>query len=106
VSVSNRGGNGVVILEGGTLNLLGATGPESLDLETAEASIDFRGGAMTLPDTTQNIDHLNWAIGDGAINAYGGVGEIVIDPNETPGRLSVRGVHPLKPLPSDDGVSS
>ncbi len=73
---------------------------------TLHASIDFRGGAMTLPDTTQNIDHLNWAIGNGVIKAYGGVGEIVIDANETPCRLSVRGVHPLKPFPSDDGVSS
>jgi len=102
------GGNGVVILEGGTLNLLEATGPTSLhlDLETAEASVDFRGGAMTLPDTTQNIDHLNWAIGDGVIKAYGGIGEIVIDPNETPGRLAVRGVHPLKPSPADDSLAS
>ncbi len=102
------GGNGVVALEGGTLNLLEGTGPASLhlDLETAEASIDFRGGAMTLPDTTQNIDHLNWAIGDGVIKAYGGIGEIVIDPDETPGRLVVRGVHPLKPSPADDSLAS
>ena len=102
------GGNGVVTLEGGTLNLLAGTGPTSLhlDLESAEASVDFRGGAMTLPDTTQNMDHITWAIGEGVIKAYGGVGEVVIDSDETPGRLAVRGVHPLKPLPSDDGVSS
>ncbi len=100
------GGNGVVTLEGGTLNLLAGTSAQSLNLYTSEASIDFRGGAMTLPDTTQNIDHLNWAISDGVIKAYGGIGEIVVDPNETPGRLAVRGVHPLKPFPSDDGVSS
>ncbi len=102
------GGSGVVTLEGGTLNLLEGTSPTSLhlDLETAEASVDFRGGAMILPDTTQNIDHLNWAIGEGVIKAYGGIGEIVVDPNETPGWLAVRGVHPLKPFPSDDGVSS
>jgi hypothetical protein len=61
---------------------------------------------MTLPDTTENIEHLNWAIGNDVIKAYGGIGEIVIDANETPGWLAVRGVHPLKPLPSDDGVSS
>jgi T5SS/PEP-CTERM-associated repeat protein len=102
------GGNGVVTLEGGTLNLLEGTSPTSLhlDLESAEASVDFRGGAMILPDTTQNIDHLNWAIGEGVIKAYGGVGEIVVDANETPGWLAVRGVHPLKPFPLDDGVSS
>jgi len=102
------GGSGVVKLEGGTLNLLEGTGPSSLhlDLETAEASIDFRGGAMILPDTTQNIDHLNWAIGEGVIKAYGGVGEIVIGPDETPGWLAVRGVHPLAPSPTDDSLAS
>jgi len=31
---------------------------------------------------------------------------VVIDPNEQPGRLVVRGVHPLKPFPTDDGVTS
>ena len=100
------GGNGVVTLEGGSLNLLEGTSAQSLNLYTSEASIDFRGGAMTLRDTTQNKDYLNRAIGDGIIKAYGGVGEVVVDPNETPGWLAVRGLHPLKPLPSDDSVSS
>ncbi|MHC4728086.1 MAG: hypothetical protein ACYS17_12755, partial [Planctomycetota bacterium] len=102
------GGNGVVELEGGTLNLLEATGPESLhlDLDTAEHSIDFRGGAMILPNTTQNIDHINWAIGAGVIKAYGGVGEVVISPADTSGMIEVRGVHPFQPSPTDDGLSS
>lgn len=102
------GGNGVVELEGGTLNLLEGTSPESLhlDLETAEHSIDFRGGAMILPDTTQNNDQINWAVGAGVIKAYGGVGEIVVGPAETSGMIEVRGVHPLKPSPTDDGLSS
>jgi hypothetical protein len=102
------GGDGVVELEGGTLNLLEGTSPESLhlDLETAEHSIDFRGGAMILPDTTQNNDHVNWAIGAGVIKAYGGVGEVVIAPAETSGMIEVRGVHPLRPSPTDDGLSS
>jgi len=100
------GGNGVVELEGGTLNLLEGTSAQSLNLYTSKASIDFRGGAMTLRNTTENRDYLNRAIGDGIIKAYGGIGEVVIDPNETPGRLTVRGVHPLKPFPADDGVVS
>jgi hypothetical protein len=102
------GGNGVVELEGGTLNLLEGTGPESLhlDLETAEHSIDFRGGAMVLPDSTQNNDHINWAIGAGVIKAYGGIGEVVIGPAETSGMIEVRGVHLLQPSPTDDGLSS
>jgi len=102
------GGNGVVTLEGGSLNLLEGTSGDSLGihLETAEASIDFRGGALTLTDTAANRDSLDRGIGSGIIKAYGGVGEIIVDPNETPGRLLVRGVHPLKPFPSDDGLAS
>ena len=102
------GGSGFVELEGGTLNLLEGTGPESLhlDLETAEHSIDFLGGAMVLPDTTQNNDHINWAIGAGVIKAYGGIGEIVVDTDPILGRLTIRGVHPLKPFPSDDSLAS
>jgi len=100
------GGSGVVKLEGGSLNLLERTDANSLNLYTSEASIDFRGGVMTLQDTTANRENLSKAIGDGIIKAYGGVGEVVVDSDETPGRIIVKGVHPLKPLPSDDGVSS
>jgi hypothetical protein len=102
------GGNGVVELEGGVLNLLEGTGPESLhlDLDTAEHSIDFRGGAMVLPDSTQNNDHIDWAIENGVMKAYGGAGEIVIGPAATSGMIEVRGVHPLVPSPSDDGTAS
>jgi len=102
------GGNGVVTLEGGSLNLLEGTSPDSLGihLETAEHSIDFRGGVMTLRDTTANQDSLNRGVTNGIIKAYGGVGEIIIDPNETPGRIAVRGLHPLKPVPADDSTAS
>jgi len=100
------GGKGVVKLEGGSLNLLERTDANSLSVYISEASVDFRGGVMTLQDTTANRENLSKAIGDGIIKAYDGVGEVVVDPNETPGWLAVRGVHPLKPLPSDDGVSS
>ncbi len=100
------GGKGAVILEGGSLNLLEGTDANSLDVYTSEASVDFRGGVMTLQDTAANRENFSHAIRDGIIKAYGGVGEVVVDPNEKPGWLVVRGVHPLKPLPSDDGVSS
>ena len=99
------GGNGVVELEGGTLNLLGSTGLH-LDLATAEHSIDFLGGAMIVPDTTGNNNQINWAIENGVIKAYGGVGEVVVGPAETSGMIEVRGVHPFQPLPTDDGISS
>ena len=99
------GGNGVVELEGGTLNLLGST-VLHLDLDTAEHSIDFLGGAMVVPDSTQNNDQINWAIDNGVIKAYGGVGEVVVGPAGTPGMIEVRGVHPLLPSPTDDGIAS
>ena len=99
------GGNGVVELEGGTLNLLGST-VLHLDLETAEHNIDFLGGAMVVPDSTQNNDQINWAIDNGVIKAYGGVGEVVVGPAVTSGMIEVRGVHPFQPLPTDDGTAS
>jgi len=106
-------GNGFVELEGGSLNLLEGTDTTSLDLyaeetpaRTGTGSINFRGGTMTLRDTTENQDYLNRAIGDSKIKAYDGVGEVVVDPNETPGRIIIRGVHPLKPYPTDDGLAS
>ncbi len=100
------GGKGVVTLEGGLLNLLDGTNADSLDVYTSEASVDFRGGAMTLQDTTANRNNLSNAIGDDIIKAYGGVGEVVVNPDEEPGRIIVRGIHPLKPFPTDDGIAS
>jgi len=98
-------GSGFVELEGGTLNLLEGTNPQSLNLYTGKASINFRGGTMTLRNTPENRDCLNRAIGDGIIKAYRGVGKVVMDPNETPGRIVVRGLHPLNPYPRDDALT-
>jgi hypothetical protein len=99
-------GNGLVELEGGTLNLLEGTNPQSLNLYTGKASINFRGGAMTLRDTPENRSYLARGIGDSKIKAYDGVGQVVVDPNETPGRITVRGIHPLRPYPRDSGPVS
>ena len=99
------GGKGFVTLEGGTLNLLDGTNADSLDVYTSEASVDFRGGAMTLRDTAANNNILNNAVGDGIIKAYGGIGEVVVNPDTEPGRIAVRGIHPLKPSPTDDGIA-
>jgi hypothetical protein len=98
-------GIGVVTLEGGAVNLLEETDAQGLR-NTGNASVNFRGGLMTLRDTTANQTYLDTAINEGVVIAYDGLGEIVIDPNEKPGFLSIRGVHPLKPFPSDDGLSS
>jgi len=96
-------GTGVLTLEGGLINILEGTDSQGLRNTGANATVDFRGGTMQLRDTSANRTYLDTAIGAGVVNAYGGVGEVVVDPDETPGRLVVRGVHPLKPFPSDDG---
>ena len=68
------------------------------------ASINFQGGTLTFPDTPANQDSFNTAIGAGIVNAYEGYGQVVMDPNETPGVITVRGVHPLNPSPRDGAV--
>jgi len=98
-------GTGVVTLEGGAVNLLEETDAQGLRNTGDNASVNFRGGLMTLRDTTANQTYLDTAINEGIVIAYDGLGEIVIDPNEKPGFLSIRGVHPLKPFPSDDGLA-
>jgi hypothetical protein len=101
------GGNGTVTMEGGTLNLLDGTDPRGLNfLATAKSSINLSGGAITLRGTTNNRDYVNQNVASGIIKAYGGIGQVTVDPNEQPGRLVVRGVHPLKPSPSDNGTAS
>jgi hypothetical protein len=96
-------GTGVLTMEGGTINILEGTDAQGLRNTGENATIDFRGGTINLRDTSQNRTYLDTAISAGVVKAYGGVGEVVVDPNETPGTLVVRGVHPLKPFPSDDG---
>ena len=100
----NAAGTGVVTLEGGSINILEGTDAHGLRNTGNNATVNFKGGIMRLRDTTANQDYLNTAVNDGVIIAYDGIGEIVIDPNEKPGFLSIRGVHPLKPFPSDDGL--
>jgi len=101
------GGKGLVQLEGGTLNLLEGTNAQGLNLTTAGAqgNIDCRGGAMILRDTPENRAYLTRVIGEQKITAYGGIGTVVVDPNETRGKLTVRGIHPFQPFPPDDGAA-
>ncbi len=96
-------GIGVFTLEGGTVNILEGTDSQGLRNTGENATVDFRGGTMNLRDTSANRTYLDTAISAGVVKAYGGVGEVVVDPNEAPGALVVRGVHPLKPFPSDNG---
>jgi hypothetical protein len=98
-------GTGVLTMEGGTINILEGSDAHGLQ-HTGNASVDFRGGTINLRNTTQNQDYLASAIADGIIKAYGGVGEVVVETDEELDRLEVRGVHPLKPSPSDDSLST
>ena len=97
-------GTGVLTLEGGSINILEGSDASGLR-SVGNGLIDFRGGAIVLRNTTQNQDFLAGAIGD-VIKAYGGVGEIVVVTDEELGTLTVRGVHPLKSSPRDDGSAS
>ncbi|NQT04186.1 MAG: hypothetical protein HQ580_19325, partial [Planctomycetes bacterium] len=97
-------GTGVVTLEGGSINILEGSDASGLR-SVGNASIDFRGGAIVLRNTTQNQDFVAGAIG-GVIQAYGGDGEIEVVTDEELGTLTVRGVHTLEPFPSDDGLAS
>jgi len=102
----NAAGTGVVTLEGGSINILEGTDAHGLRNTGDNATVNFKGGLMRLRDTTQNQDYLNTAINDGIVIAYDGVGEVVVTTDEEAGIISIRGVHPLKPSPSDDGSSS
>jgi len=101
------GGKGSVLLEGGTLNLLDGTSAQSLNLTTAgaKANIDFQGGALILRDTPENRVYLTRVIGEKIVTAYGGIGTVIVDPNENRGKLTVRGIHPFQPFPRDDGAA-
>jgi len=102
----NAAGTGVVTLEGGSINILEGTDAHGLRNTGNNATVNFRGGLMRLRDTQLNQDYLNTAINEGIVIAYDGIGEVVVTTDESAGIISIRGVHPLNPSPSDDGSSS
>ena len=97
---------GVVTLEGGSINILEGSDASGLRNTGSNATINFKGGLMNLRNTGANQTYLDTAVNDGIIQAYDGVGEVVITTDESTDIISIRGVHPLKPSPSDDGLSS
>ncbi len=94
-------GNGYLELKGGVMNLW--AGGSSMNLYTGKAHIDFSGGILTLTDTAENRATLSKAMLDGIITAYGGAGKVVLDTQSAPGRIIVKGQHPLQPKPADGG---
>ena len=96
-------GTGFVELRGGELNIMSG----NLSLRNGvKVSIDLSGGILTQQSSQARIDYINAAINDGIITAYGGQGKVVIDTNQIPGRIVVKGIHSLEPLPTDGGNSS
>ncbi|MHC4296828.1 MAG: hypothetical protein ACYS7Y_05970 [Planctomycetota bacterium] len=96
-------GVGTVELRGGELNV--AAGNLSLR-NGVSANIDFSGGILTQQANPARIDYINAAIADGIMTAYSGQGEVVVDTNEVPGEIVVRGLHNLRPAPADGGATS
>jgi hypothetical protein len=97
---------GVVTLEGGSINILEGTDSQGLRNAGSNATVNFKGGLMRLRNTSANQTYLDTAISNGIIIAYDGLGEVVVTTDEEAGIISIRGVHPLKPSPSDDGLAS
>jgi hypothetical protein len=97
---------GVVTLEGGSINILEGTDSQGLRNTGSNATVNFKGGLMRLRNTAANRTYLDTAINNGVIIAYDGLGEVVVTTDEEAGIISIRGVHPLNPSPSDDGLGS
>jgi len=97
---------GVVTLEGGSINILEGSDSHGLRNTGSNATVNFKGGLMRLRNTSANQTYLDTAINNGVIIAYDGVGEVVVTTDEEAGIISIIGVHPLKPSPSDDGLAS
>jgi len=121
----DNGGDGIVELRGGTLNILSDNGlPLNFrDRETkdAKAHMDFSGGVMTMAYSDERLAYINDHIDDGTITAYynfpRNLEDYAFDPNNTVGTvvvesvdhdadealdsLIVKGLHPMAPGPED-----
>ena len=101
----DTGGDGIVELRGGSLNLL--DGVNALPLvfrngTNSKAHIDFSGGVMKQAYSDVRLAYVNDHVADGTITAYNGVGTIITETTED-GILVVKGLHPLSPAPEDGG---
>jgi len=97
----DAGGDGVVEIRGGSLNLLSTS---ALPLRfragaNSKASMNFHGGVMTQAFSQARADVINTNIANGTIIAYDGEGTVVVE--TVGGRLIVKGLHPLNPVPAD-----
>jgi hypothetical protein len=97
----DAGGDGVVEIRGGTLNLLSTS---ALPLRfragaNSKANLNFRGGVMTQTFSQARADVINTGIAGGTIMAYDGKGAVIVETVNN--KLIVKGLHPLNPAPGD-----
>ncbi|MCF7976145.1 MAG: hypothetical protein K9N55_20165 [Phycisphaerae bacterium] len=118
------GGDGIVELRGGSLNLLEGTNALPLVFrngQDSQAHMDFSGGVMTMAYSEERLAYINDHIADGTMTAYydfpqtleeyaydpaKAEGTVVVesvdyDGDEAPDMLIVKGQHPLTPGPED-----
>ena len=97
-------GTGFLYLKGGVMNLW--AGGSTLHVTKGKSHIDFSGGTLTLTNTVENRNTVTNAIADGIMTAYDGAGKVAVDLDSTPGRIVVKGIHRLQPVPVDGGAVS
>jgi hypothetical protein len=104
----DNGGDGIVEIRGGVLNL----GPQTINLAThanGKAKLDFSGGVMTQAYSDDRLASINDHIAAGTITAYGaitasyGAGTVLVE--TVADTLIVKGLHPFNPVPEDGGDS-
>ncbi|MHC4070618.1 MAG: hypothetical protein ACYSUD_00650 [Planctomycetota bacterium] len=100
------GGDGIVEIRGGELNL--NSGLVFRAGANSSASMDFSGGVMTQPYTATRLAYINDHIADGTITAYGkviasyGAGTVLVETIDD--TIVVKGLHPFNPVPEDGGA--
>jgi hypothetical protein len=113
------GGDGIVQIRGGSLNLLEGVDPIPLVFRNSpdtKAHMDFSGGVMTMAYSDERLAFINDHIADGTITAYydfpinmadyvfdieNAVGTVIVDTGDANDYIHVRGLHPLNPVPAD-----
>ncbi|MFC1652222.1 hypothetical protein ACFL3F_00740 [Planctomycetota bacterium] len=116
------GGDGIVEVRGGSLNLLPGVNAMPLVFRNganAKAHMDFSGGVMTMEYSDERLAFINDHIADGTITAYykfpasradyifdvnDAVGTVIVDTGEANDYIHVSGLHPLNPTPADSST--
>lgn len=91
------GGNGIVKMQGGTLNLMQFNAAQSIN--TAGSFIDITYGTVII-NGDQRAPVAGYITAN-KIRAFGGKGTVVVDYNtRNPGKTTITAIHPMKPSPA------